>query len=450
MAKLNLPKHRPQLRADAAWALYQVLDKGRSSQEILPTCLSRFQDAKDKAWFQECFYGCLRDVPLYQHWTNHLLSKPINEKNRIVERVIMVGLMQLHTMRTPDHAAISETVNAVKIIGMPKFSGVINAILRRFLRDNISQIPVDMPHVRYGMPKWLLKQIQSDYPDDWETIAINSNRRAPIFLRINRMAVKPEAFKKALQDDGVAFEEITETCIKLEQTTNIVDLPGYEEGAFSVQDQAAQHAAMLLDAQENDLVLDCCAAPGGKASAIYERTPTLAKLIALDNNDNRISRMKENFLRLKHQDARIEMVLDDASKLDCIDKDIAFNRILLDAPCSATGIIRRHPDIKWLRKRTDIDALVILQKKILELAWQRLKEGGTLLYATCSILHDENVAQIQQFLKEHDNAQWIRIRPKESIQQPGWQILPGENDMDGFYYAKLKKLDSESPITEPV
>lgn len=441
--KRNTPSFKPQLRADAAWALHQILDNGKSSNEVLPIGLSRYESGKDRGWFQECLYGCLRDVPLYQYWTNLLLSKPISEKDKIAERLIMVGLFQLHKMRTPDHAAISETVNAIKIIGKPKFSGLINAVLRRFLRDKIDQQPIEKPHIQYGIPKWLLKQIQSDYPTQWEHIVENSNKRAPIFLRINALAVKPSEYKETLRQSDIQFEDLSATCIKLTQSASIVDIPGFDDGAFSVQDLAAQHAARLLDAQTNDIILDCCAAPGGKTGAIYEQTPTVAKIIAIDNDDIRITRMKENFQRLYETNQVIDVLQDDAAALNNIGHDVFFDRILLDAPCSATGIIRRHPDIKWLRKRADIDALVDLQQKILNQAWQRLKEGGTLLYATCSILRAENVNQIKLFLAENPDAQWLSIHATDTMEDPGWQIFPGESETDGFYYAKLKKNNKQ-------
>jgi len=435
----NVPEHKPHLRADVAWALHQILDVGKSTNEILPIGIARYQKAEDKAWFQECLYGCLRDVPLFQHWTNLLLTKSLDNKGKIAEKLIMVGLFQLHAMRTPDHAAISETVNAVKIAGYPRYSGVINAVLRRFLRDKIAQIPIDVPHIRYGMPKWLLKQIRIDYPDTWEPVVKKSNEKPPIFLRINRLAVEPEGYIETLKSNGISFEKLSEFSIKLKQNINVTELPGYADGAFSVQDYAAQHSARLLDPKENESILDCCAAPGGKASGIYEYCPNISNLLAIDSDQLRVNRMIDNFKRLTHTADKLQVRLDDASTFSTLDDQQKFDRILLDAPCSATGIIRRHPDIKWLRKRADIDALVAIQKKILEQAWQRLKEGGTLLYATCSILKAENVEQICWFLSTHSDAEWIKIHPDESVNQPGWQILPGEKEMDGFYYAKLRK-----------
>ena len=218
--------------------------------------------------------------------------------------------------------------------------------------------------------------------------------------------------------------------------TPITTLPGFAEGWFSVQDGAAQLAAPLLDAQPGERILDCCAAPGGKSAHILERTTGLAQLIALDSEASRLTRMTENLQRLQ---LHANLVCADAAELDSWWDGNCFDRILLDAPCSATGVIRRHPDIRWLRKSADIEVLQALQYKILTNLWRTLKPGGTLVYATCSVLPDENTGQISRFLQEHSEAQLQAIQPGETIEQPGRQILPGEQQMDGFYYARLLK-----------
>ena len=218
--------------------------------------------------------------------------------------------------------------------------------------------------------------------------------------------------------------------------TPITTLPGFAEGWFSVQDGAAQLAAPLLDAQPGERILDCCAAPGGKSAHILERTTGLAQLIALDSEASRLTRMTENLQRLQ---LHANLVCADAAELDSWWDGNCFDRILLDAPCSATGVIRRHPDIRWLRKSADIEVLQALQYKILTNLWRTLKPGGTLVYATCSVLPAENTGQISRFLQEHSEAQLQAIQPGETIEQPGRQILPGEQQMDGFYYARLLK-----------
>ncbi|MGQ8367041.1 16S rRNA (cytosine(967)-C(5))-methyltransferase RsmB [Glaciecola sp. 1036] len=434
------PHHKVQLRADVAWALYQVLESGKSSRELLPVLLQRHKNAKDKGWLQEVFFGALRDLPKLLFWTQQLIDKPIKGDNKIIEHLIMVGLFQLHFMRTSDHAAVSETVEACKILKKPKFAGLVNAVLRNFQRNKIAELALPSEHMEHGFPKWLLKRLQSDYPQNWLSIVQASNQKAPIFLRINLLQTTKKDFIKALNAQDIEFTEFGDIGIQLLSAVNVPSLPGFEQGWFSVQDKAAQQCAHLLDVQPNEVVLDCCAAPGGKTAAILEACPTLKSLYAFDNQAKRLVTMQENLQRLNYDLSNVHILEADATKLTQQADLPQFDKILLDAPCSASGIIRRHPDIKWLRKASDISTLVELQAEILEQVWQKLKDGGTLLYATCSILPQENTQQIAKFLEKHDNAALVPLHDKETRELPGWQILPGEQQMDGFYYAKIKKL----------
>ena len=242
---------------------------------------------------------------------------------------------------------------------------------------------------------------------------------------------------------NIANIEPFSQAIALDKPVDVARLPGFEQGWVSVQDAAAQQAAYLLDCQPNDRVLDCCAAPGGKTCHIIEKMPSIASLVAIDIEENRLLRVHENLTRLN---LTAQVITADAAKKEWWDGE-QFDRILLDAPCSGTGVIRRHPDIKWLRKADDITQLITLQREILANIWSLLKPGGTLLYATCSVLPEENSQQINAFLLEHNDAELITLdtHPLNTIkEQIGWQLLPDTNNMDGFYYAKLLKIKQKS------
>jgi 16S rRNA (cytosine967-C5)-methyltransferase len=291
-----------------------------------------------------------------------------------------------------------------------------------------------------------------------QEIAEQINARPPLWLRINALKTTRPEYSAQLDAQGIGFEDAetqeiplsfltkeTHSAIRLSKRTDITTLPGFAEGLFSVQDLAAQLAAQLLDVQPNDDVLDCCAAPGGKTAHLLESQPLLASLDAIDNDGQRLERIEENMLRLGHDvefGDKLNLYVVDAASEEVISrvlKDKQYDRILLDAPCSATGVIRRHPDIRWLRKASDIDNTVALQKRILAQIWQRVKPGGVLLYATCSILKQENEYQIAEFLTTQSDATLLPIHGNDTVLCPGLQILPGQAQMDGFYYARLLK-----------
>ncbi|MGB3725662.1 MAG: 16S rRNA (cytosine(967)-C(5))-methyltransferase RsmB [Glaciecola sp.] len=435
-------KHPVNLRADAAWVLYQILENGQSSREIMPIVWARHQQANDRAWLQQMVFGCLRNLPRLQVWMRQLLHKPLKKNQKIIEHLLMLGMYQLAYARTADHAAVSETVAACKQMKEIGLSGLVNAVLRSFMRDNIQDQEINEAHVKYGLPKWIYKSLLTHYPEQIASIAENMQTRAALWLRVNTSKVSAEQYCDALKEQQYTFEHHGDA-IKLLQAGEVTQLPGYEAGWFAVQDLAAQQAARLLNPQANDVILDCCAAPGGKTAGIIEAQPQLKQLIALDAQANRVSRIHENLARLGHSAAhadQLKVIVADAQALDQLDLP-KFDRILLDAPCSATGVIRRHPDIMWLRKRSDIDVLVNLQKTILEQVWQQLKVGGTLVYATCSILPQENTQQIQAFLATHANAKLQPITTTSGETVDCWQIMPGEENMDGFFYATLLKCE---------
>jgi 16S rRNA (cytosine967-C5)-methyltransferase len=450
-------RHRPHLRADAAWVLFQILEHGKSSREVMPKVFDR-HEGKDNAWLQEMVFGCLRELPKLQYWLRQLLSKPLKGEQKIVEHLIMLGFYQLVFTRTSEHAAVSETVEACAAIGQHRLKGLVNANLRSFQREALAEQEIDVPHIQVGLPKWLHKQLLQHYPQQVQEIAEQINARPPLWLRVNALKTSRLNYSAQLDAQGIEFEEVetdaiplgllnvkTQSAIRLSKRTDVTTLPGFAEGLFSVQDLAAQLAAQLLDVQPGDDVLDCCAAPGGKTAHILESQPLLGSLDAIDNDGQRLERIEENMQRLGHDvefGDRLNLYVVDAANEEVISrvlKDKKYDRILLDAPCSATGVIRRHPDIRWLRKATDIDNTVALQKRILAQVWQRVKPGGVLLYATCSILKQENEYQIAEFLTTQSDARLLPIHENDTAQCPGLQILPGQAQMDGFYYARLLK-----------
>jgi 16S rRNA (cytosine967-C5)-methyltransferase len=437
-------KHPINKRSDASWVLYQILEQGRSASEVMPIVWSRHEKPQDRAWLQEMVYGCLRNLPILQVWLRQLLNKPLKKQQKIIEHLLMLGLYQLAFSRTAEHAAVSETVDACKQMKELSLSGLVNAVLRRFQREDIQAQTYDQPHIELGLPKWLYRVLNNHYgaTHNIEQLAKDMHTRAPLWLRVNTQRTTAKEYEAQLKETSLSFESFGNNTFKLENAGEIMRLPGFDDGHFAVQDYAAQQAARLLEVKEGDIVLDCCAAPGGKSAGILESQAELGHLYILDSDARRMQRVHENFDRLGHSNTfsdRTTLVVQDASDLASNSALPEFDKILLDAPCSATGVIRRHPDIMWLRKAADIQVLVELQQKILESTWQKLKPGGTLLYATCSILPQENQEQIERFLATHNDATLSPITTLHDKIVDTWQILPGQDDMDGFFYARLNK-----------
>ncbi|NDV90897.1 16S rRNA (cytosine(967)-C(5))-methyltransferase RsmB [Alteromonas sp. 345S023] len=440
MKPTPLPKQK-NLRADCAWVIYQILENGKSSRD----CLERVQrrhNPRDNAWIQEMSLGVMRRLPLLQHWLRTLLDNPLKGNKKIIEHLIMLGLYQLAFSRVSQHAAVGETVNAAPYLGGTALKGLVNAVLRNFTRQSLVDAPIDNPIINSGLPKWLYKAIDNAYEAGADDVRSATNAMAPIWLRVNRRKVSLQQYTAMLDEAKIAYSLSKEHAdgLILEKREEVTGLPGFSDGYFAVQDGAAQLAAHYLGAKDNERVLDCCAAPGGKTGHIIERTPGIAHCLALDADGQRLKRVDENMQRLGH--APVIKQGDAANPSEWWDGE-QFDRILLDAPCSATGVIRRHPDIRWLRKSTDIENLAALQQTILHALWTILKPGGTLLYATCSILPQENKQQIRTFLASTDDASLSPIVKTETIENPGRQILPGEQQMDGFYYARLVKSAGE-------
>lgn len=427
------------IRALAARCCFAVVDKGRSLGDELPKAQAKVE-GKDKGLLQELCYGVLRYLPALEYDLRQLMDKPLKGKQRVGHFLILVGIYQVKYTRIPDHAAVSETVAATKPLKCDFLRGLINGVLRNIQRnlakENSEENTANLPDaIKYSHPSWFIKKLQSAYPDQWESILTANLERPPMWIRVNQQHHAIEQYLQLLEQADIEVELVDEkSCaIKLTTALDVNKLPGFADGWVSVQDGAAQQAAILLNSQAGDTVLDCCAAPGGKTCHILELTPKLASMTAIDIEESRLLRVEENLTRLN---LAAKVITADAASQDWWDGKL-FDRILLDAPCSGTGVIRRHPDIKWLRKADDIEKLVVLQQQILKNIWSLLKPGGTLLYATCSILPEENSQQIQQFISENNNAKLVTIG--ENDKDIGWQILPNEQSMDGFYYAKLEK-----------
>ena len=427
------------LRALAAQLLAAVLDRGESLASALPLAQQKLANPKDKALLQELAYGLMRELPKLEFYINSLVDKPLKGKQRILHYLLLVGAYQLLHTRIPAHAALAETVEAAVALKRPKFKGLVNGVLRNLQRrhEELSQALPDKAPLQYCYPSWLIKRLQTAYPDQWQAVLEQGQQRPPMWLRNNGRHQSRESYLAQLADAGIdaGAGAWGDNSIRLDKPAPVTALPGFADGRVSVQDCAAQMAAELLTPQAGELILDACAAPGGKTCHLLELADDL-DLVAVDMDPKRLERVRENLARLNGE-ARV--ICGDAAEPASWWSGPQFDRILLDAPCSATGVIRRHPDIKWLRRDSDIDQLVTLQADILAACWQQLKPGGTLVYATCSILPDENARQVAAFLANTADAEHIALHDNDTPQQPGWQILPGDEMADGFYYAKLQK-----------
>lgn len=421
------------LRAQVIRTLLAV-QQGQSLASILPVHLSKVAE-RDRALFHELVLGTLRQWYALKSITLPLLVKPLN--NETVETCLYVGLYQVLCTRVASHAAISETVTAAKQLGYQALSGVVNAILRRVSRET-SEFQTALAQA-HGLPSWLYKRLKKDWPEQLEQLTQTLKQTAPLTLRVNTRQISRDDYLEILQEQEIAAEACTVSAVGIVmlQNVHIPDLPGFDEGIFSVQDEHAQLCAMLLPNLDGKVVVDACAAPGGKTAHLLEKFQP-KKLIALDQDAKRLLRVSENLERLQlNQEAQVEILAADATTWNASE---AVDCIVLDAPCSAIGVLRRHPDIRLLRQSSDIQQTVALQQQILQQMWQQLKVGGTLLYITCSVLKAENEQQMQQFFAEHQNAKEVKIDANWGITQLyGRQLLPQEGRGDGFYYCRIEK-----------
>lgn len=422
------------VRAAAAKVLFEVVDQGYSLSSALPIAQQSIRP-RDQALLQEMCYGALRYLPRLESIVNELMDKPLKGKQRVFHHLILIGIYQLSFMRIPPHAAVGETVEGAQALKGPRLRGLINAVLRNYQRNQEQLDAQSVSHNagKYAHPSWLLKLLQQAYPEQWQEIVEANNSKAPMWLRVNRQHHTRDQYLVLLKQDDIEAEihPQAQDALRLLSPCDVMTLPGFDLGWVSVQDAAAQLSVDYLTPQDGELILDCCAAPGGKTAHILEHT-TNTEVVAIDCDENRLKRVHENLERLQLQ---AEVICGDARYPEEWWNGEKFDRILLDAPCSATGVIRRHPDIKWLRRGSDIEALAELQSEILDAMWRQLKPNGTLVYATCSITPQENAQQVSAFLTRTNNVELVG----SERDNPGRQILPGEENMDGFYYAVLRK-----------
>ncbi|WP_027908411.1 16S rRNA (cytosine(967)-C(5))-methyltransferase RsmB [Pseudomonas sp. URMO17WK12:I4] len=428
-------------RLAAARALAAVLEGKASLGTSLPPLLDKVE-ARDRGLAQDLAFGAARWQPRLELIAGKLLRKPFKEGDRDLEALLLVGLYQLFYTRIPAHAAIGETVGCVDKLKKTSAKGLLNAVLRNAQRegDNLIQELDRDPVLHTAHPRWLQKQLKAFWPEHWQAICAANNAHPPLILRVNRRHGSRDDYLARLRQVGFEAEPCTfsRDGIRLLQACDVTLLPGFAEGHVSVQDEAAQLAADLLQLAPGHRVLDACAAPGGKTCHLLEAEPALSEVVAVDLEAKRLARVRENLDRLGLE---ATLIAADGRDTAAWWDGKPFQRILLDAPCSATGVIRRHPDIKLTRKADDIPALATLQGELLDAMWPTLEVGGILLYATCSTLPTENTEVIEAFLARTPGARELDIAGPFGLKQPhGRQLLAQQDGHDGFYYAKLIKI----------
>lgn len=424
-------------RALAADVLVQVVGEQKTLTHALESVLPKIPQENDRAFVQALCYGVLRWYWRMDSLLGLLTRKPIKDLD--LRMLALLGLYQLKYTRVKPHAAVAETVSAVgrKTWAKP----LLNGILRSYLREQArleTQLEGEVA-VAAAHPEWLVSEMRRDWPERYTEVLRQNNLPPPMVLRVNRLANSREAYLDQLAQAGISAyaSSIGDSAVVLETPVTVERLPGFSKGWVSVQDGAAQLAAPLLDLSAGLRVLDVCAAPGGKLMHILEICPDLKEAVAVDIASERVNKIHDNLVR---SGLNAKVLTADAAHPEGWWDGQGFDRILLDAPCSATGVIRRHPDIKVLRKPADIDALLDLQCRILNASWSMLAPGGLLLYVTCSILRHENDVRIAEFLENHADAREVPIEANwgQAVSH-GRQILTGDHGMDGFYYARLAK-----------
>ena len=428
-------------RLAAARALASVLSGKASLGSSLPPLLDKV-DARDRGLAQDLAFGTARWQPRLALIAEKLLQKPFKAADHDVEALLLIGLYQLFYTRIPAHAAIGETVACVDKLKKTSLKGLLNAVLRNAQRDGeaiCASLDSD-PVLHTAHPRWLQKALKANWPEHWQAICAANNAHPPLILRVNRRLRSRDAYLAELAAVGIAASPCTYSRdgIVLAQACDVTGLPGFAAGHVSVQDEAAQLAADLLQLAPGQRVLDACCAPGGKTCHLLEAEPKLAHVLGVDLEAKRLVRVRENLARLGLE---AELIAADGRDLASWWDGQPFQRILLDAPCSATGVIRRHPDIKLTRQASDITALATLQGELLDALWTTLEVGGILLYATCSVLPEENSDNIGAFLARTPGARELDIDGAFGLKQAhGRQLLPQVDGHDGFYYAKLIKI----------
>lgn len=427
------------LRVEAARALARIVFDGVSLRAAIAESAPRFADSRDRALLSASLFEATRWWLRLDGALSLLLEKPLPPKMRDVRALLVIALAQIAVLGMPDYAVVASAVDAVRALGHPRHGGLVNAVLRRFARERADiEAMLDRDAVtRSAHPRWLIDALRRDWPDDLDAILDENNREAPLTLRANRRRTTRDALLAKLRDGDIAANAHASVAdaIVLERSTDVTQLPGYAEGLFSVQDAAAQRVADLIDLADGQRVLDACAAPGGKAAHALERADVA--LVAIDRDAARLPRITENLARLG---LAADVRAGDAAAPETWWDGKPFDRILVDAPCSSTGILRRQPDVRLHRRAADIVPLAATQASLVGALWPLLKHGGRLVYATCSVLKAENDAVVAAFRAEHADAQ--RVAVPETYGRAagdGRQNLPGSGGMDGFFYAVLEK-----------
>jgi len=430
---------RTRGRGAALAILGAVLRDGRSLTTAVADRLHPVSDPRERALARELASGVVRHLPSLRHVLGTLLVRPLRRQDERLETVLLLGLYQVLHTRIPPHAAVHETV---RLAGRPAWRrGLANAVLRRaaserdaILRDLEQSTD---PEARHAHPGWIIDRLRADWPDCWEAVLAANTARAPMTLRAARSAGGRAACLDALRRAGleVSPHPVAPDAVVLHHPVAVDDLPGFADGAVSVQDAAAQLAVPLLDLAPDQRVLDACAAPGGKTAQIADAEPGLRELVAVDVDPERLARAGENLTRTG---GRARLVTANASAPGEWWDGAPFDRILIDAPCSGSGIIRRRPDIKLHRRVSDLDPLTARQSALLDAAWSMLAPSGRLVYATCSVFLQEGAGQMARFLDRHHDAEPIRFAWGRAC-GPGRQILPGDADMDGFFHACISR-----------
>ena len=436
----NLAKSKAIINARPAAAkiISEVIRHHRSLNGVLRTALVSLPE-NERSLCQQLCYGVIRWQPQLQAIAAQLLAKPLKNKDSDINALLLCGLYQLRDMRLPEHAALSETVNACAALGKPWAKGLINASLRNFQRhrETIEAQALINDEAKFAHPEWLIRLIQHDWPTQWQSVLEANNQQPPMFLRVNQQKHTREQYLEQLANTKIAACAVAEApeAILLDSPCDVYQLPGFNDGSVSVQDGAAQQVAAILQIAPQQRILDACAAPGGKTCHILEHMPT-NHVTALDIDSERLTQIKQNTDRLG---LKSTLKAADAGDIDSWWGGQKFDRILIDAPCSGSGVIRRHPDIKLLRRPADIDSLVKKQQQLLESLWPLLNTGGLLVYTTCSLLQRENELQIMNFLANHPEAEELQLSPAPATKRTaGYQRLPGDDNLDGFYYACLR------------
>lgn len=422
-------------RLAAARVLDAVLHRGRSLKGEFGAELPNIPDPRDRALVEAICFAALRNRARYATALNAWVPKPLGKRDEPLRALLYVGFAQLDALQLPAHAAVDATVEAARALGRAHQAGMVNALLRRAQRDGFP--PADSSQV---WPDWLLAEVRRDWPAHADAILDASAAPAPLWLRVNRLNIARDAYRQQLHEAGIvaSVHAMLPDALRIEDSLAVSELPGFENGAVSVQDGSAQAVADALAPSPGARVLDACVAPGGKAANLLERDPTL-RITALDIDSRRLRRTADT-LRRVGVEAAVELKAADAADPAAWWDGVPFDAALIDAPCSATGVVRRQPDILLHRRSADIDALVATQARLLDAVWTTLAPGGVLVYATCSILQRENAGQIEAFL----------ARTPDAVAEPlgdtfghaagaGRQRLPGEDGMDGFFYARLRK-----------